>query len=96
MPNVVDMHGRHGIVPAGAVYVGGAVRWVGLKATKWANPFKIGRDGTREEVVQKYRVWIMTQPHLMAALSELRGLDLACWCAPLRCHADVLLESANQ
>jgi hypothetical protein len=31
----------------------------------------------------------------MAALSELRGKDLICWCAPEACHADVLLELAN-
>jgi hypothetical protein len=31
----------------------------------------------------------------MAALPELRGKDLVCWCAPDACHADVLLELAN-
>lgn len=29
------------------------------------------------------------------AKRELRGKDLACWCAPQACHADVLLEIAN-
>lgn len=32
----------------------------------------------------------------VAARQELRGKDLACWCAPgAPCHADVLLEIAN-
>jgi hypothetical protein len=31
----------------------------------------------------------------MDALSELRGRDLVCWCAPLLCHGDVLLALAN-
>jgi hypothetical protein len=31
----------------------------------------------------------------MAALPELRGKDLICWCAPKPCHADVLLDLAN-
>ena len=32
-----------------------------------------------------------------AAKSELRGHDLACWCGPAEvCHADILLEVANQ
>jgi hypothetical protein len=31
----------------------------------------------------------------MAALDELRGKDLACWCTPLACHGDVLLRLAN-
>ena len=39
----------------------------------------IGLDGTREEVIEKYRAWLLEQPEgLMAALPELRGKDLAC------------------
>lgn len=81
-------------------------RWLGARGlertvvyvgrpSKWGNPFVIGRDGTREEVVEKYRRWIQTQPHLLQALPELTGADLVCWCAPLPCHADVLLELAR-
>lgn len=37
------------------------------------------------------------EPKIRAALEELRGKDLVCWC-PLdqACHADVLLEFANR
>lgn len=35
------------------------------------------------------------RPALMAAIAELRGKNLACWCPPGPCHADVLLELAN-
>ena len=63
---------------------------------KWGNPFVLGRDGTRDEVIAKYRAWIAQQPALMAALHELRGKHLVCWCAPERCHADVLIELANR
>jgi hypothetical protein len=70
------------------VYVG--------RPSKWGNPFIIGRDGTREAVIAKYRAWIVRQPALMAALPELRGKNLVCWCAPERCHAEVLIELANR
>ena len=63
---------------------------------KWGNPFVIGRDGTRDEVVAKYRAWVVRQPALMAALPELRGKHLVCWCAPQRCHAEVLIDLANR
>jgi Domain of unknown function (DUF4326) len=59
------------------------------------HPFVIGRDGSRDEVIAKYRASIVRQPALMAVLHELRGKDLVCWCAPERCHADVLIELAN-
>jgi hypothetical protein len=68
------------------VYVG--------RPSKWGNPFVLGKDGNREEVIAKYRAWIVTQPQLMASLPELKGKILACWCAPLSCHADVLAELA--
>ena len=84
------------MVPAGAVYVGRRMTRIGLAGSKWANPFKIGLDGTRAEVIEKYRAWLFEQPELVAALPELRGKDLACWCAPLPCHGDVLLDLTRQ
>lgn len=61
----------------------------------WGNPFVIGADGDRQAVIAQYRLWIATQPELLARIPELRGKRLACWCAPLTCHADVLAELAD-
>ena len=63
--------------------------------SRWGNPFKSPRDGSRDEVIAKYERWLVRQPELMAALPELRGKVLGCWCAPKPCHADVLLRLAN-
>jgi hypothetical protein len=49
-------------------------------------------DDERERVIAEYREWIVAQPELMASLGELRGLRLGCWCAPKRCHGNVLVE----
>lgn len=65
------------------------------RPSKWGNPFAIGRDGTREQVIAKYEEWLRTQPDLMAALPELHGKVLGCWCAPQACHGDVLARLAN-
>ena len=62
---------------------------------KWGNPFVIGRDGDRQEVLRKYREWIVRQPDMLAALPELRGKTLGCWCKPEACHGDVLAELAD-
>ena len=63
----------------------------------WGNPFEIGKDGTRAEVIEKYRQWLDTKPELITqAKHELRGKTLGCWCAPNPCHGDVLLEIANE
>jgi len=65
------------------------------RPSKWGNPFKIGRDGNRQEVIEKYRKWIVKQPDLMAEIPRLRGKVLGCHCKPLACHGDVLAEMAN-
>lgn len=62
------------------------------RPSKWGNPFVMGRDGTRAEVVAKYRAHVLRRPDLLAALKELKGKALGCWCAPQACHGDVLAE----
>ena len=62
------------------------------RPSKWGNPFEIGKDGTRAEVIEKYREWILTQPDLLSQLNELKGKTLGCWCSPSPCHGDVLVE----
>jgi hypothetical protein len=84
-PRVLNKH--HGGIPKDAVYIG--------RPSKWGNPFAIPRDGNRAEVIAKYRAWIANNTALMAALPELRGRDLVCFCAPAACHGDTLLELAN-
>ena len=76
-------------MPEGAVYVS--------RPSKWDNPFIIGKDGTREEVIQRYSEYIV--PKLFdgdLSIKEIEGRDLVCWCTPLPCHADILLELANR
>ena len=62
------------------VYVG--------RPSRWGNPFAIGRDGSREDVIARYEQWLLAQPELVAALPELAGKTLGCWCAPRACHGD--------
>jgi hypothetical protein len=93
MARVLNVRGDG--VPNDAVYIGRRMPRFGLAASKWANPFKIDRDTTREEIIVQYREYLLGKPELIAALPELRGKDLVCWCAPEPCHGDVLVELAN-
>jgi hypothetical protein len=63
----------------------------------WGNPYKIGKHGTREEVIEKYSTWLWLpkqQQYLLERLPELRGKVLGCWCYPEPCHGNVLIEAA--
>jgi hypothetical protein len=89
MPKVLNQHHYKGLTPLWAIYVG--------RPTKWGNPYAIGKHGTREEVVAKYRNYLKSNITLTkAAKEELKGKDLVCWCAPKACHADILMEIANK
>ena len=77
------------VIPVDAVYIG--------RPSKFGNPFVIGKDGDRDQVIAKYRDWIATKPELIeAAKTKLKGKDLVCFCSPKSCHGDVLVVIANQ
>lgn len=63
--------------------------------------FEVVAIDSQATAVRLYRAWLdinlAQHPKIMrGALDELRGKNLACWCAPgTPCHADVLLELAN-
>ena len=80
----------------GDVYIGRAVPRRRLEASVLGNPFIVGKDSTREEVIAKYRQYIERQSDLLTMLPTLKGHRLACWCAPEPCHGDVLVELLNE
>jgi hypothetical protein len=63
------------------------------RGSKWGNPFVIGKDGNREQVIDKYKRYVlMRKPDLLNDLEELEGKRLGCWCSPKACHGDVLVD----
>ena len=65
------------------------------RPSKWGNPYIIGRDGNRTEVIELYRAYLFDNKELMDALPELKGKVLGCYCKPEQCHGDILEELAN-
>lgn len=86
--------------PKFAVYVG--------RPSLWGNPYthlptnlESIPVANRDEAVRRYREDLMEMrmkdpAHYHAFLKPLRGKHLVCWCAPHACHANVLLELANE
>lgn len=81
MPKVLNK--KYDSIPKDAVYCG--------RPSTYGNPFVIGKDGDRNEVCDQFEKQIL--PHL--DVTALRGKDLICFCKPLRCHCDAILEKAN-
>ena len=95
MIQVLSVRRRGGVRPCGE-YVG--------RPSALGNPFLVGRDGTREEVIARDRKWLRAQwRHGGAVRQELERLaakyrrdgrlTLLCWCAPRPRHADVIREA---
>jgi hypothetical protein len=95
MIQVLSLRGRGGGRPCGE-YVG--------RPSVLGHPSVVGRYGTQEHVVTRYRIWLLqqwrrggavrSQLERLAAKDRRDGqLILLCWCAPLPCHADVIRKA---
>lgn len=88
-----------GFVGVNKIYLGR--NSYGQKGSVLQNKFKIGRDGSRSEVVEKYRKWLWVEfnkkeevyeelVRIGNLVKEGKDVELVCWCKPLDCHGDVV------
>ena len=50
----------------------------------------------RDEAVDKFEEYVKAHPELIPKIKEqLKGKVLGCYCAPLKCHGDILARIAN-
>jgi len=63
----------------------------------FGNPYVIGKDGTRDEVIEKFEHYARSNPELMEKIHrEIPGKVLGCWCGTKRCHGEILIKIANE
>jgi hypothetical protein len=62
----------------------------------FGNPFIIGKDGTREQVIEKYSDCLrhgINELNIIEAIKKLpEDAILGCYCKPLPCHGDVIIK----
>ena len=62
----------------------------------WGNPYIIGNDGTRGEVMKKYETYLRKKIARGELIKEnfflFKNVSLACWCSPKSCHGNVILK----
>lgn len=74
------------------VYVG--------RGTIWGNPYQMGADGDRDEVIRKFaydfqRGFLKASDDFEKNISKLKGKVIACHCKPAACHGDVIAAYIN-
>jgi hypothetical protein len=72
----------------------------------WANPYKVGKDGDLNEVLEKFRKYfakkIKSGNITTEQLKALKGKNLGCWCksaigvAGIVCHGDIIAEYVSK
>ncbi|MEG5043574.1 DUF4326 domain-containing protein [Microcoleus sp. B4-C1] len=101
---------QHGFVGENKIYIGRANKSLGLESSPLSNPYKIGVDGNRAEVIALYRKWLwkrivigynnpnQTFKELFSIAHRVNNgekIKLICYCKPLDCHGDVVVKCIN-
>lgn len=101
---------QDGFIGKNKIYIGRANKSLGLEGSPLANPYKVGADGTRSEVIALYRTWLWnkivigynnpneTFEELFSIARRVKNgetIEFSCYCKPLDCHGDVLVACIN-
>lgn len=76
--------------------------FAGWRASPLGNPYRVGRDGTLAEVLEKYRAALheaiaRRDPDVLAEFDRMdSSTKLGCWCAPRDCHCRIIKEVYEQ
>ena len=90
MPKILNLRHEDGK----GLYMQGHVVVVDRRSI-YGNPYHIGRDGTREEVIAKFREYVKMRPFSKEELLVIKAAEyVGCWCWPYSCHSEVVIEEA--
>lgn len=103
MATVLNFYHLGKVIPEGAVYIGRSMPSLGLKASKFANPYRLNDNETRGATIERYRVYLWKEIRAgritMQDLLDLEGKDVVCFCKhktkEVACHGDVVLAAVK-
>lgn len=82
MPDLSRLHNKyHGTAPKGAKYIG--------RGSPYGNDYVIGKDGTRDEVCDKFAEHQLPNIDLRPLMFQ----HIICFCKPQRCHGESILQA---
>ena len=71
----------------------------------FGNPWRGSSCGGRRQAISNYRAWLVGEKFttfrqaqrnaILKRMPSLRGQVLGCYCAPLPCHGNILVDLAN-
>jgi len=90
------VYNKHDYYPYDAIYCGRGSDF-GNQYSHKNNTLAKYKVKTRKEAIDNFTHDLVRNPTLLAKVKdELKGKNLLCYCKPLACHCDILLEIANE
>ncbi len=65
------------------------------RGSPFGNPYVIGKDGDRDEVIKKYERDFykkIKNERFKRLVLSLKGKKLGCFCKPEKCHGDIIVQ----
>ena len=65
------------------------------RGSPFGNPYVIGKDGDRDEVIKKYERDFykkIKNERFRRLVLSLKGKKLGCFCKPEKCHGDIIVQ----
>lgn len=85
------------------VYCGRYNSFFELEESIFCNPFPIAKERNREQCLAEFKIYfynrLKTDSDFKGQVLDLNGKTCACWCAPERCHLEIIkeyLDKCNQ
>jgi len=91
---VINMRSLPTALKRALIRAGNLGRYVYIgRPGRYGNPFVIGQEGDRKEVIKLYRSYLKDNIILQRdILQNLKEKTLVCYCKPEACHGDVIIE----
>lgn len=98
MVNIVNLHTvdvQKWLKDPKNVYIGRETRHT--SESRWKNPHIIDHSDpdSRNKVIRQYEEDLSENSSLRDSAHDLKDKILGCWCAPLRCHGEILHRMAG-
>ena len=107
----IDVVSVKGVAPNAGEHRGRTLIYIARRFAGWlgsplGNPYRIGVDGDRAQVIQKYREWLRAEyrrgdaspatreiKRIAGIVEQGNAVALGCWCKPADCHGDAVADA---
>lgn len=103
MIKVLNIYKLDNIKLEDCIYIGRFNYKLNLNKSVLANPYSINKNNNREQVIEKYKIWldelllegnneVSKEFNRLVEIAKEQDIYLVCYCRPKDCHGDYIKE----